>query len=67
MKTSPQSEFTPPPHSENGRIFHDDIAFAAFCLWEQEGRPQDRDLAHWYRAEKLLRDAHKGISFGSHT
>ncbi len=23
----------------------------AYALWEQDGRPQDRSLAHWFKAE----------------
>jgi hypothetical protein len=41
----------------NGQLSHDDIAFAAYCLWEQEGRPQGHERDHWFRAEGLLRQA----------
>jgi hypothetical protein len=41
----------------NSQLSHDDIAFAAYCLWEHEGRPQGHDWEHWFRAEGLLRQA----------
>ncbi len=62
MKTVAETQFAPPPFSHNGKISRDDIAFAAFCLWEQEGRPNGRDLAHWFRAENLLQEAHKAAA-----
>jgi len=44
-------------HDSNGEWTHDDIAFAAFCLWEDAGQPQGRELEHWFHAESLLRQA----------
>ncbi len=32
----------------------DQIARAAYLLWEREGRPNGRDVAHWLRAERQL-------------
>lgn len=26
-------------------------------IWEAEGRPDDRQLRHWHRAEQMLREA----------
>lgn len=26
-------------------------------IWEAEGRPEDRQLRHWYRAEQMLRES----------
>ena len=34
---------------------HDEIAAAAYRLWEQEGRPHGRDKEHWQRAIEQLR------------
>jgi hypothetical protein len=34
---------------------HDDIAQCARLLWEQEGRPEGRDVEHWLQAEARLR------------
>ncbi len=34
---------------------HDDIAECAVSIWEEEGRPQGRDLEHWLLAEARLR------------
>lgn len=31
------------------------IAQRAYEIWEQEGRPDGRDLEHWLRAESVLR------------
>jgi hypothetical protein len=33
----------------------EEIRAAAHSLWEQEGRPEGRDIEHWLRAEVLLR------------
>ena len=43
----------------NGELAHDQIALAAYSIWEQEGRPQGREVDHWLRAENLLRQAGK--------
>jgi hypothetical protein len=29
---------------------HEEIAQAAYRIWEQEGYPEGRDKEHWYRA-----------------
>jgi len=36
------------------------VAQAAYLLWESEGRPQGRDLTHWLRAERQLSAAAHG-------
>jgi hypothetical protein len=46
-------------NGSNGALEHNEIAFGAYCIWEQEGRPQDHDVDHWLRAERLLRQAHQ--------
>ena len=33
---------------------HDDIASVAYNLWEQDGRPEGRDMEFWVRAEQQL-------------
>jgi hypothetical protein len=38
---------------------HDEIALAAYGIWEQEGHPQGRDVDNWLRAEGLLRDSRR--------
>jgi hypothetical protein len=40
-------------------LAHNDIAFAAYCLWEHEGRPQGHDWEHWFRAERLMQQTSK--------
>jgi hypothetical protein len=45
-----------------------EIARAAYDLWEQEGRPEGKDVAHWLRAETQLRaSAGAGGSDGRRT
>lgn len=36
----------------------DEIQQAAYMLWDEEGRPNGRDIAHWHAAEKKLRHRH---------
>lgn len=38
------------------------ISRRAYELWEQEGRPESRDLHHWLRAEKELLAEQQGKS-----
>ena len=33
---------------------HQEISLCAYCIWEQEGRPQGRALDHWLQAELQL-------------
>jgi Protein of unknown function (DUF2934) len=33
---------------------HHEIAVCAYCIWEQEGRPEGRALDHWMQAELQL-------------
>jgi hypothetical protein len=53
---------SPPYNHKTGECNHfwddrpkdSEISEVAYKLWEEEGKPQDRDLEHWYRAEMLL-------------
>lgn len=36
---------------------HQDIGTRAYELWEKEGRPNGRDVAHWLEAERMLQQA----------
>jgi len=67
MKTKSKNKAASAPVTDvqNGEISSDDIAFAAYCLWEQDGRPHGRDQEHWLRAENLLREARKKHSSGA--
>lgn len=38
---------------------HDEIALCAMSIWEEEGRPQGRELEHWLLAEARLRQGCK--------
>jgi len=38
---------------------HDEIAAVARAIWEQEGRPEGRNVEHWLQAEKQLRQRRK--------
>lgn len=33
---------------------HEDIAIFAYLIWEREGCPDGRDIAHWLEAEMQL-------------
>ena len=33
---------------------HHEIAVCAYCIWEQEGKPEGRALNHWLQAELQL-------------
>jgi hypothetical protein len=57
MKTRDKSSSAAKLITNGEKLSHDDIAFAAYCLWENEGRPQGRDWEHWFRAEGLLQQA----------
>jgi hypothetical protein len=35
----------------------EEIAAAAHAIWEQEGRPDGRELEHWLKAEAVMRAA----------
>ena len=38
---------------------YDQVALCAYLIWEKEGRPCGREVAHWLQAEKqLLADYH---------
>ena len=39
------------------KLDHDTIAFCAYMLWDNEGRPAGRDQEHWLQAEAHLRGA----------
>lgn len=34
---------------------HEQISERARSLWEERGRPEGRDLEHWFEAERALR------------
>ena len=53
-KNSTSKLITNGPNRDSAR---DDTAFAAYCLWEHDGKPQGRDWDHWFRAESLLGQA----------
>ena len=50
------TRITTPPRPEPT---HDDIALCAMSIWEEEGRPQGRELEHWLLAEARLRQGCK--------
>lgn len=39
----------------------DDVALAAYFIWEHDGRPDGRDLAHWAMVIEQLRRARRGV------
>jgi hypothetical protein len=42
----------------------DAVAHLAHAIWEQEGRPQGRDLEFWLQAESYLKASVKGQADG---
>ena len=40
-----------------GEPTHDEIALRAYSLWEQQGRPQNQEIAFWLQAETQLRQS----------
>jgi Protein of unknown function (DUF2934) len=60
MKTTKPTTDAPPrllTNGSHGEPAHDDIARCAYWLWEQQGRPQNQDVAIWLQAETQLRQA----------
>ncbi len=59
MKTKTNKSRGAKPLSWNGSyaLSHEDIEFAAYCLWDKEGRPPGHDLDYWLRAEALMKQA----------
>ena len=57
-ENSPSNTSTSAPHHG---LSAEAISRRAYELWEQEGRPENRDLHHWLRAEQeLLAEQAKG-------
>ena len=59
MKTKNDSTTKLLVDSPKGKLAPEEIALAAYGIWEQEGHPQGRDVDHWLRAEALLGQARK--------
>ncbi|MBI4488263.1 MAG: DUF2934 domain-containing protein [Deltaproteobacteria bacterium] len=36
----------------------EEIRLIAYQIWEEEGRPQGRDVEHWLKAEAIWREHH---------
>ena len=34
---------------------HEEIAAAAYLIWQQEGRPKGREVEHWLKARAQIR------------
>jgi len=58
-KNSNHQNNSPVADCPTGELARDEIALAAYWIWEQEGRPQGRNVDHRLRAEILLRQAGK--------
>ena len=41
-------------HGRSGKPGYNEIAARAYQLYEQDGRPQGKDLEHWFRAEEMV-------------
>jgi len=46
---------TAPAGCADHQITTESIAFYAYNIWEQEGRPQGRELEHWLQAESHIK------------
>ena len=38
---------------------HEKIEMIAYELWEKNGRVHDRDLEHWFEAERIVKDRYE--------
>lgn len=55
MKTKIITMNQPQPPALESAPTRDQIAARARRIWEQEGKPEGRDVAHWLQAEAQLR------------
>jgi hypothetical protein len=51
-KKTPALKTSPPLTDEPTR---EQIAAAGYSIWEEEGRPEGRDVEHWLKAERKVR------------
>jgi hypothetical protein len=51
-----------PIHQNNASPTHEQIACVAYSLWEQAGRPADRDMEFWTQAESRLKTSSTAVS-----
>jgi hypothetical protein len=66
MKTKNQK--TLPAHGKREALLqrdpaYDEIALAAYYIWEDRGRPDDNGVAHWLEAEAGLQGAQIVVPF----
>ena len=67
MKNKPKPNYPTlvPSGRPGGELNRDEIAFAAYFIWEEEGRPQGRDVQNWRDAESQINQAsNEGFSSG---
>jgi hypothetical protein len=60
MKRSKNAKNPPAPQSNTAQLAaptSEEIAACAYSIWEQEGRPEGREVEHWLAAEIQLRQA----------
>jgi outer membrane biosynthesis protein TonB len=43
--------------TDEKKITHEEIARYAYLLWEEDGKPEGRDVDYWVKAEELLYQA----------
>jgi len=43
--------------TDEKKITHEEIARYAYLLWEEDGKPEGRDVVYWVKAEELLYQA----------
>jgi hypothetical protein len=60
MKAAKQKKDASPrllTNGTHGEPTHDEIAFCAYSLWEQQGRQQNQEVEIWLQAEAQLRQS----------
>ncbi|MFI5336324.1 MAG: DUF2934 domain-containing protein [Opitutales bacterium] len=62
----PTKEVTMNTREHRGSVVHDrldeQIHHEAYLLWQKEGRPQGRELEHWYAAREIVRHRQAGAA-----
>ena len=44
----------PVPHATRALPLREEVEHRAYEIWEREGRPEGRDIEHWFAAERQL-------------
>jgi len=55
MRTNRQTAKPPSAVGPSCEAAREETALSAYLIWEQEGRPEGRDLDHWLQAEAQVK------------